>query len=128
MGVSAQLGRHGILSPSNVSCFVKPPQNLDLVLKGQSFEALAGMGCVNIEYRCKKRDIDLESLSKKVSRVSVVQVLRRNLKYKYEMNRMSQVYQLSGDSSSDDDSVVRQSVEGVEDIKGITGVKAELAE
>ena len=127
MGGSAHYPKNARLSPSHVRSIPSPVQNVDFVLKGHTFDGLA-LGFTDVEYRSKKRDQDLGSLSRKVSKVSVVQVLRRNLKYKYPMNSLTRGSCSMLESNSDVDSSVGQTSDSLDNLSGIMGVKAELAQ
>ena len=112
-------------------CLKTPPG--DFTLTGSSFESFKGYkyeqnlhsDFSNYEFDRNKKNLDITALSKKVKRLNLVNVLRRNMKARQEMQKIFQSCWTSVDSTySDEDSVLSCSIESIEDIKGLKGTKA----
>lgn len=106
---------------------VSPTPNLDFVLTGRKFENFLPANYLNVEVTRsrRKKTPEISFLSKKVNRINVVNVLRRNLKLKYDMrNTCWGLHDSSG--SEDDNGIFNHSSDSLEELTGIKGFKAEM--
>lgn len=115
-----------IVSPYHVRCVLMQSQSPDFVLKGQSFDSIIPTGNNSEQYSSKKKDLDLKTLSRKVNRVSLMQTLRRSLKYKYDMSKVVRMHKSNEEQCLDEENDTGQSFQSFYEIRGIKGVKAEL--